>query len=386
MTGDFEMPRLLIIADDLSGATDAAGASGSEAVVILGGGHAADVDVVAVDIDSRQLDAESARDRAASVASEASGMVFHKIDSLLRGNWPFELQGMLQALGKSARAPLALIAPAWPERNRTTVEGTVWLDSVPLSATGLRDDAGNPLHDDIAGRLAEAGLTSLPLPGHGLSDLPDVDAVICDATSRDALDRIAAIAAASNRPVLCVGSGGLVQSIARTLRLPPIASAAVAAAGSVLVVVGSATEISRRQVGKLRESGAAVLVLAPGAAPDLHLIGKLLRAERDVVITFEMAGHGGLEPGIVAELAATLAPLMPRIGGLILTGGETARAVLTAAGVRGIRVRGEIEPGVPIGVILGAIALPIVTKAGTFGDDHTLARALATLRPSARPA
>jgi uncharacterized protein YgbK (DUF1537 family) len=70
---------------------------------------------------------------------------------------------------------------------------------------------------------------------------------------------------------------------------------------------------------------------------------------------------------------------------LILTGGETARAVLAAAGVDAIRLRGEVEPGVPIGVTVGAVTLPVVTKAGAFGDDHTLLRALAALRPSARP-
>ncbi len=379
------MPRLLIIADDLSGATDAAAASHSDSLVMLGGMQAADARtdalVVAVDIDSRQVDAETAQIRAAAAASDAQGIVFHKIDSLLRGNWPFELRGILQALSKRGRTPLALVAPAWPERNRTTLEGTVWVDGVPLAATGFIDDAAHLLHGNIAERLGEASLSSLPLPGGGLEDLIDVDALVCDATSRDALDRIAAMAEAANRPVLCVGSGGLAQSLARTLRLPPVNMAAIEAAGPVLAVVGSATEISRRQVSKLRETGTAVLLLAPGAASSLDGIEELLSADRDVVVAFETPGGRSLEPGVVAELAEGLAPLLPRLGGLILTGGETARAVLTAAGVRAIRTQGEVEPGVPIGFTQGAVALPVVTKAGAFGDDYTLIRALAALRP-----
>jgi uncharacterized protein YgbK (DUF1537 family) len=136
---------------------------------------------------------------------------------------------------------------------------------------------------------------------------------------------------------------------------------------------------------KLRESGTAVLLLTLGVAPDLDIVDRLLRTERDVALVFDTPGPGGLAPGIVAELASALTPLLPRLGGLILTGGETARAVLTTAGVQAIRVRGEVEPGVPMGTTLGAISLPIVTKAGAFGDDHTLIRALAALRPSARP-
>ncbi len=49
------------------------------------------------------------------------------------------------------------------------------------------------------------------------------------------------------------------------------------------------------------------------------------------------------------------------------TGGETARAVLQAFGADGLRLVGEIEPGVPLSVTEGAADLPVVTKAGAFG-------------------
>ena len=66
------------------------------------------------------------------------------------------------------------------------------------------------------------------------------------------------------------------------------------------------------------------------------------------------------------------------VRGLVLTGGDTAYSVLTALGATEISVHGEMEPGVPNGTIDGGIAdgIPIVTKAGGFGDDTTLTRAL----------
>ena len=66
-----------------------------------------------------------------------------------------------------------------------------------------------------------------------------------------------------------------------------------------------------------------------------------------------------------------------RIGGLVLTGGETARAVLSRLGIRALRVVGEVETGVPILVAEGS-GLPVVTKAGDFGSPETLLRCAAS--------
>ena len=61
---------------------------------------------------------------------------------------------------------------------------------------------------------------------------------------------------------------------------------------------------------------------------------------------------------------------------MIHTGGETARAMLSAVGVSGVELIAEIEPGVAIGKPVEARAsqphLRIVTKAGAFGTDHAL--------------
>jgi uncharacterized protein YgbK (DUF1537 family) len=43
-------------------------------------------------------------------------------------------------------------------------------------------------------------------------------------------------------------------------------------------------------------------------------------------------------------------------------------------------MQGEIEPGAPIGVSTGEIAIPVITKAGAFGDRMTLKRCRAALR------
>jgi len=75
----------------------------------------------------------------------------------------------------------------------------------------------------------------------------------------------------------------------------------------------------------------------------------------------------------LAEVARSLAA-DGLVDGLIATGGDTARAAAGALGARGLRLWGEMEPGVPVGILDGPHPLPVITKAGGFGDQGTLVR------------
>jgi uncharacterized protein YgbK (DUF1537 family) len=58
----------------------------------------------------------------------------------------------------------------------------------------------------------------------------------------------------------------------------------------------------------------------------------------------------------------------------VLAGGATARKVCERLGGAGLRLSGELSPGVPIGHIVGGPwdQVPAVTKAGGFGTPDTL--------------
>ena len=59
---------------------------------------------------------------------------------------------------------------------------------------------------------------------------------------------------------------------------------------------------------------------------------------------------------------------------VVLTGGATARAVIHCQGATSLRILGEIEPGIPVGQLEDGIwhGMPVVTKAGGFGNPDTL--------------
>jgi 4-hydroxythreonine-4-phosphate dehydrogenase len=83
---------------------------------------------------------------------------------------------------------------------------------------------------------------------------------------------------------------------------------------------------------------------------------------------------------VVSTLATALAAAGVRPSALVATGGETARAVSQALGVTRIDLAGQLEPGVVYGRFADGPACPVVTKAGTFGDEGSLIRAVRALR------
>jgi uncharacterized protein YgbK (DUF1537 family) len=68
-----------------------------------------------------------------------------------------------------------------------------------------------------------------------------------------------------------------------------------------------------------------------------------------------------------------LRSLAPSTACLVLTGGETAAAVLAATGLGVLQVVGEVLPGIPLCKACGRDDLPlIVTKSGGFGAPDAL--------------
>ena len=89
---------------------------------------------------------------------------------------------------------------------------------------------------------------------------------------------------------------------------------------------------------------------------------------------------------LCAALGRMLAPYLASAKGLIATGGETARALLLAAGVPALQLVGEVEPGFRYSIAASggaAAGLPVITKAGAFGRPETLRRCSTLLRDGA---
>lgn len=398
MNASAHADSLFILADDLTGAADCAiGAArdGLTSVVLLepGGDGAIEpqAQVVSVDADTRHRPAGVARaidERLWRAHARPGRLLYKKIDSTLRGPFAAEMAGLVDA-------GVAIVAPAFPATGRVTRNGRVFVHDVPLERTEIWANEAMRGEADLVAMLRAQGLAAESVPVaelHGAARDAiarrvtggGVRALVFDAES-DA--DLAAIAAATvGLPVYWVGSAGLAAHLPRAAGIAGGAPPPVPVVdGPILVVVGSLSAVSRTQAQALRARTALVCLEAPpdvlsageGAAGWAALRDAVAGAAaegRDILVAIGTSERNDLSRGQVlsASLARALLPAMPRVGALIATGGETARAVLSAVGVRALQVLREVEPGVALSVTLGARSMPVVTKAGAFGSPNAL--------------
>jgi len=79
-------------------------------------------------------------------------------------------------------------------------------------------------------------------------------------------------------------------------------------------------------------------------------------------------------------LGSLLAPLLNRVGALVVTGGETCRALLECIGAQKLQLLNELEPGVSLAFVPTPRPLLVVVKAGGFGHVDTLRNAYRFLK------
>lgn len=398
--------RILIVADDLSGAADCAAGcvpGGLRTVVLLDGeADASGYDVVAVDADSRHLPPGRAADAQLSLLQRLSkhrpSLLYKKIDSTLRGPFVAELEATRSISGTP------ILAPAFPAMGRTMVDGQVLVEGVPLADTEVWKNEGRTGPSTLPAMLRQGGFVPVVIPLEQIrGDLDSLRAafaaqitephraVVCDAETEDDLARIALGSAALAGRCQWVGSGGLVRHLPAAHGLAGQAAGSVrgqaaVARGPVLTVAGSASTTSRRQCEHLASAGRMALQTID---PELLRHGSgnpqwtraqqslfdLLLAREGLVVTIGGGTRDRREgPMLVASLARLLAPAWERVGGLILTGGETARAVLSGYGVRALELAGELEAGIPVSTTVGTRCVPVITKAGAFGGVDCLTR------------
>lgn len=411
--------EVAIVADDLTGAGDTAvrfAEAGWPTLLRLGGDRRGDGDgggdddgvrVVAVTTDSRaRPDAEAAdlvRDATARLLRGGVTHLFKKVDSTLRGPVRAETDAMLDAL---APGTVALVCPAFPAVGRTVVDGVLLVDGRPVAETAVGRDPVTPVTVSHLPTLLDAPLVRLDPRGTPASWAAAVRAadsrtVVLDAAGDEDLDRIARTVADLGEQALAVGSAGLAGPLAARWR-PREAHAPAGhpgpapdgdAAGSALVVVTSLHDASRAQAAALAAHGAEHLrptardlTDADAWAGFLDRVGKAAAGRPGtLLLSTPDRGATAVDPGLVARRlsdAAAHALAAGAAAGLVATGGDGARAVLERLGGTGIRLYGTVEPGVPLGVVVGGTAagLPVATKAGGFGSPDVLIKAAEAVR------
>jgi len=402
--------RWLIVADDVTGAADCAIAFAKRGIESAVGWDQTlePSTVLSYNTNSRDLPSpEVARRHREALGGflDRGTNLFKKIDSTLRGQPAAEIAMVMEALHARFGSALGIFAPAFPAAGRTTEEGHVHIGGGPLEQSEVWQREHSYQNADLVDVLATAGIAGRRVPLStvrggadalratfaDLAATGDV-AAICDAVTQDDLDRIAEASLPAAEQVFFIGSAGLAHALAAAT--PGTRSNAVVHAKSTqgsLIVVGSLAAASR--------SAARVLAQSPGVRPVAAHLRMLLEADagrrafqesvidgldagEDVLVEIRTESGPDLSvgPRVSDALGEILQPVASHMSGLAVTGGETASALFTHFGVRGLRLIDEIEPGIALGLTRGQVSVPVVTKAGAFGDEGSLTRIAARLR------
>ena len=168
------------IADDYTGASDLANTltrCGLRTVQTIGVPadelDLPDVDAVVVSLKSRSIEAGLAvsRSRAAEkwLRGRGADHVLFKICSTFDSTDAGNIGPVMDALRADSGDAIVLVTPAFPETGRTVYQGNLFVGSVPLNESPLKDHPLNPMHDSNLVRvLARQSKTEV-----GLVDLAD---------------------------------------------------------------------------------------------------------------------------------------------------------------------------------------------------------------------
>jgi uncharacterized protein YgbK (DUF1537 family) len=417
--------RILILADDLTGANDTAirfVERGLPALVITDPVPRAGTlceavkfprayDVISINCDSRRMSGDDAYRVVHKIAGQfgAGFFVYKKIDSVLRGNPGRELAAVMDALD----VPLALVAPSFPA-NRSVLERGMSgdIDAVRVFSCG-RKTKNIPL--EIIRQGPQAAADFIVAHNNG-----GVQVFIVDALTDADLRIIRESSAVLNRPHILSGSAGLAGQLAEYLGKEragaadafekqafekstfEIPAASEKPLSPVLVIAGTRQKETAAQIEMLsRKFMVPVIkfdvskVIADKSTEAVNAVfaeaSRLMRQNAClcIVALTSLASEESANSAIAAynETDETAAAICEALGLLckrladtfqfpviLSTGGDTSLSICRKLAINAIKPLREICPGIPLGRISGGPCEGrfIITKSGRFGNPDSL--------------
>jgi uncharacterized protein YgbK (DUF1537 family) len=270
------MYKLLVLADDLTGAMDTGVQfvkNGIAAKVILSpllpgeeSGFREDPEaaVLIINTGSRHRPPEEAWRiiRRCTEAWRDRGIeyFYKKTDSTLRGNVGMELEALMDALN-IRQLPFI---PAYPDLGRTTLQGRQYLEGIPIDETAIAQDPLNPIRNSLVAKIITRESTLPVRILAGPAEIPEVseterEILVFDCENNEQLREIGEELKKHNLLRASAGCAGFAEVLVHALpfeALPPLESGRLLRpALPVLVLAGSRHPLSRGQVKYAMERG-----------------------------------------------------------------------------------------------------------------------------------
>jgi uncharacterized protein YgbK (DUF1537 family) len=414
------------IADDFTGATDLANTlvrQGMSTVVLLGvpraGVAVPKTDAVIIAVKSRSIPALDAvrlsLDALEYLQRSGARQYFFKYCSTFDSTDAGNIGPVADALLTALEAPFTIACPAFPTNKRTIYQGNLFVGDQLLAESGMRDHPLNPMTDSSLVRVLQrqttgkVGLVPFNTVEQGADAIGIAMKELAASGVRHAIvdaltdQHLLAIGAACAGMKLLTGGSGLALGLPANFRRLRLLKSAQAGklphvGGHALVLSGSCSAATQRQVAEMKRSCESLLLDPRALARDPGVVGRALawaqpRLGAKPILIYSTASPeqvaavqadlgrertGAMVEQALAEIAKSL--VAQGVRRLVVAGGETSGAVVTTLGIAGLRVGAEIDPGVPWTASLDSEPLALALKSGNFGGDDFFLKAFRELK------
>lgn len=406
------MIKLLVIADDFTGAMDTGVQFNTKGAVIqVGSENWSDslrqtdpsLQVLIVDAETRHMKPAQAYQTVYQIVQAAvkAGVpcIYKKTDSGLRGNIGCELTAMLDAGG----GPRVHFAPAFPLLGRVTRQGIHYINDCPVADSVFGKDPFEPVrYSSVVDIIASQSEVPTWAVGDRVPQELFDGVLIYDADSDEQLAQIAGELNRRGETKLLAGCAGFASALTDFLgldgtrrRLPPIPQ-------KLTVICGSINPITLRQLDEVQRAGAPRIQLTPEqklddgwlTSPDgLRATAEWMAQLKDAPLavvegnqtregdaTRLCAQRMGMDlEQVRSQISRTMGGVLERLLSLgldatvLVTGGDTLLAFLERIGQDTLIPLGELAPGVVLSQIeYRRKKYAILSKSGGFGTDRLL--------------
>lgn len=407
------MVKLLIIADDFTGALDTGvkfAESGASVRVVTDYEYdfrSVDktVQVLVMDAETRHISKEEAYDRVYRITEKARQAeityIYKKTDSALRGNIGSELTAVLDASGEK----VLHFFPAFPKMGRTTRNGIHYIDGVPVRESVFGKDPFEPV---VCSEISQIIAAQSRTPVHVVTDGRIVTGeerpviAVYDAQSDEELRRLANVLNAEGGLGILAGCAGMAETLPKLLGLTGPAPKIPEFAPGFLVVCGSVNPITRSQLDYAQRHGFTRIYLTPGQklepeyfesemgrARVRELTSQCQDSRRCILDTNDSPDgpdtlayakeHGISTETLRVRIAAALGYLVKQLveGGvertMLITGGDSLLGFMDQIQVYEMTPICEMAPGTVLSQFeIKGKTYQVISKSGGFGNERLM--------------
>lgn len=392
------MVRMMILADDFTGALDTGVMFSTKGIATkvfknTDFDRAAldmNAEVLVINTNSRSIEPNIAYKRTREMIELAKALnieyFFKKIDSGFRGNIGKELKAVSDGFDQ---LPIHLI-PAYPDMNRTVINGISYINYDLLENSVFSEDPFNPVNksyipDIINEQFSVEIDVILQKDIHNSNNHSSI--MLYDSELNEQIDQIVTKVIKNEGVKVFSGCAALGKSLANILSFKRDETISMMKSAGVYITCGSLNEITKNQVLKAQECGFTRISLNEQQKTDSeyfdkkesqYFLKKILfevkNSHRVVVDSFNTRTGKkynrdtiSLNQSIIAE------EVMKKYEKFtyVFTGGETLKAFMDHIHCDDIQIIGEIEEGVVVSQIkYKEKKYQIVSKSGGFGSEH----------------